>query len=44
MFTQLRMAIAETMARIIRRDPDVNGVLVTIAQSRSLLKEITRNF
>jgi hypothetical protein len=44
MFTQLRQAIAETMSRIIRRDPDVNGVLGTIAQSRLLLKEITRNF
>ena len=39
-FTEVRNIIAETMSRIIRRDPDTNGILGGIAQGRGLLAEL----
>ena len=35
----IRAIIAETMTRIVRRDPNTNGVLAGIATGRVLLKE-----
>ncbi len=40
-FAEVRTLIAETMARIIRRDPDTNGILAGIAMGRSKLGELS---
>ena len=42
-FTQVRALLAETMTRIIQRDPDTNVVLGRIAEGRGMIKEIMKN-
>jgi hypothetical protein len=37
---EVRSFIAETMSRIVRRDPDTNSVLANIAIGRSKLAEL----
>ncbi len=39
-FTDIRIAISDVMARIIRRDPDTNSILATIAQGREALSNV----
>ncbi len=39
-FSELRSIIANTMSRIIQRDPDTNSVLASIAIGRSKLAEM----
>ena len=39
-FSEIRVAISDVMSRIIRRDPDTNSVLATIAQGREALRNV----
>jgi hypothetical protein len=39
----IRALIAETMTRIVRRDPNTNDVLGGIAKGRGLLRDATKN-
>lgn len=43
LFSDIRVAISDVMSRIIRRDPDTNSILATIAQGRNALANIKIN-
>ena len=42
-FSEVRGLLAETMTRIIQREPNTNAVLKTIAEGRGILSELTKN-
>jgi hypothetical protein len=39
-FTEVRGLLCESMARVIRRDQNTNGILALIAEGRTILKEL----
>ena len=39
-FSEIRVAVSDVMSRIIRRDPDTNSILATIAQGREALRNV----
>jgi hypothetical protein len=42
-FTEVRALLAETMTRIIQREPNTNAILGTIAEGRGKLSELSKN-
>jgi hypothetical protein len=43
-FGEVRALLAETMTRIVQRDPNTNMVLGRIAEGRGKLKELAKTF
>lgn len=42
-FTEVRAMLAQTVTRIIQRDPNTNGILGTIAEGRGILHELAKS-
>lgn len=42
-FTEVRALLAETLTRIVQRDPNTNAVLGIIADGRGRLNDIAKN-
>ncbi len=43
-FSEVRALLAETVTRIVQRDPNTNGVLAGIATGRNILHDLSQKY